>query len=308
MHCHYCKANDHLIKQCPKLKAKDAKKKEGGSTANAGSTTNAAIIESFVKGYCDANVDVEWAFSAEGTYNPAVHDACMLVAADSHVLYFDSGATKHITSHHDLFTSLERICIPLLLLLAAAAIDGGRTAIDGKLAATTAVLSDLYLSAGTLVPAFDPAIFYYTVSLNSSYTEVAVYVEVPPDQDSAGSGVSVNGSWVDSGSYSPLLELGEAGYTTTVYVYVLAIGYKPATYTVYVTRESDSDDDSDSDSDSSSSSSGLSVWYIVLIVIVCLLVLALLAYALYWAFRRGYLDCIPGVAARRSPGDYQSIS
>jgi len=32
--------------------------------------------------------------------------ACQF-AADSHVWYFDSGATKHITSHRDLFTSLE---------------------------------------------------------------------------------------------------------------------------------------------------------------------------------------------------------
>ncbi|MCO5555895.1 hypothetical protein L7F22_009439 [Adiantum nelumboides] len=89
--------------------AKEAKKKEGGSTANIGSTTDAAIVEASVKGVCDADVDAKWAFSAECTYNLAVHDACMSVAADSHVWYFDSGATKHITSLHDLFTSLESV-------------------------------------------------------------------------------------------------------------------------------------------------------------------------------------------------------
>ncbi|MCO5555332.1 hypothetical protein L7F22_008878 [Adiantum nelumboides] len=31
----------------------------------------------------------------------------MSVATDSHVWYFDSAATKHITSHRDFFTSLE---------------------------------------------------------------------------------------------------------------------------------------------------------------------------------------------------------
>ncbi|MCO5607185.1 hypothetical protein L7F22_061378 [Adiantum nelumboides] len=86
MRCHYYKSNDHLIKQCPKLKAKETKKKEDGSTINA------AIVEASMKEVCDAHVDAKWAFSAKCTYNPAVHDACMSIAADSHVWYFDSGA------------------------------------------------------------------------------------------------------------------------------------------------------------------------------------------------------------------------
>ncbi|MCO5556545.1 hypothetical protein L7F22_010094 [Adiantum nelumboides] len=45
----------------------------------------------------------------QSTYNPAVHDACMSIVVDSHVWYFDNGATKHITSHRDLFTSLESV-------------------------------------------------------------------------------------------------------------------------------------------------------------------------------------------------------
>ncbi|MCO5598085.1 hypothetical protein L7F22_052176 [Adiantum nelumboides] len=42
-------------------------------------------------------------------YEPFVHDACIAVSIDSDVWYFDSGATKHITSHHDMFTSLEAV-------------------------------------------------------------------------------------------------------------------------------------------------------------------------------------------------------
>ena len=35
-----------------------------------------------------------------------MYDACIFVA-NSHVWYFDSGATKHITSQHDIFNFLE---------------------------------------------------------------------------------------------------------------------------------------------------------------------------------------------------------
>ena len=50
--------------------------------------------------------DTEWAFNVHCNYNPFVHDACMSVA-DSQVWYFDSGATKHITSQRDIFSFLE---------------------------------------------------------------------------------------------------------------------------------------------------------------------------------------------------------
>ena len=45
-----------------------------------------------------ANVaqDADWAFSVHCSYNPLLQDTCMSVV-DSHVWYFDSGASKHIT-------------------------------------------------------------------------------------------------------------------------------------------------------------------------------------------------------------------
>ncbi|MCO5612323.1 hypothetical protein L7F22_066589 [Adiantum nelumboides] len=77
----------------------------GSSASGKSHVSNASVGSNSSRNFGDK----EWAFSAKCTYNPTVHDACMLIVADSHVWYFDSGATKHITSHRDLFTSLESV-------------------------------------------------------------------------------------------------------------------------------------------------------------------------------------------------------
>ena len=50
--------------------------------------------------------DVKWAFNVVSNYNFSANDACMTVV-DIHVWYFDNGASKHITSYHNLFSFLE---------------------------------------------------------------------------------------------------------------------------------------------------------------------------------------------------------
>ena len=54
-----------------------------------------------------ANVvqDLNWAFTVQYSYDPSCEDACIAVA-NVDVWYFDSGATKHITSQRSFFTSL----------------------------------------------------------------------------------------------------------------------------------------------------------------------------------------------------------
>ena len=105
--CNYCKVLGHVIKECPKVAAKEAKKKEAGMAVADATTSNAE----------SANVvqESEWAFVVQCSYDPSLHDVCMSVA-DSHVWYFDSGATKHITSQRDMFTCLEPALLLAILL------------------------------------------------------------------------------------------------------------------------------------------------------------------------------------------------
>ena len=82
------------------MKKKEANKKEASMVIVDAST---AKID-----FANIVLDVEWPFNVKSSYSFSTHDACMIVA-DMHVWYFDSGASEHITSHCDLFSSLETV-------------------------------------------------------------------------------------------------------------------------------------------------------------------------------------------------------
>ena len=71
LRCNYCKAVDHVIKDCPKIVAKEVKKKEA----------NIVVVDAAPSNAKSANVvqDAEWAFTIERSYNSLLHDACMSI-------------------------------------------------------------------------------------------------------------------------------------------------------------------------------------------------------------------------------------
>ena len=97
--CNYCKKLGHMIKDCPKVDAKEARKKKEASMAVADTSKSNAEFANVVQ-------ESEWAFAVQCSMTHLC-TMCVCLFADSHVWYFDSGATKHITSQRDMFTCLE---------------------------------------------------------------------------------------------------------------------------------------------------------------------------------------------------------
>ena len=78
--------------------AKEAKKKEARLVVvevSAPKTESANLVQ-----------NEEWAFTTVCSFDPCSFEQCMFVV-QSNVWYFDNGATKHITSQRNFFTSLE---------------------------------------------------------------------------------------------------------------------------------------------------------------------------------------------------------
>ncbi len=114
------------------------------------------------------------------------------------------------------------------------AIDGDNHVLGGavmQLTSSNAALSTLAISTGTMVPAFSPTTYNYTVSEANTLASVTM---TPITQD-AGATITVNGNAVTSHTASPAIPLSIGANTITTIV-TAADGITKNTYTTIVTR------------------------------------------------------------------------
>ena len=93
--CHFCKKYGHYISECSKHIAKEKKKESSEAVSNSANTSAAKEDE-----YANTVQD-SYAFIVCSDFS-----ACSINEAQV-IWYFDSGASRHITSRKDLFRSLD---------------------------------------------------------------------------------------------------------------------------------------------------------------------------------------------------------
>ena len=98
--CNYCRKPGHDISECRKRKASEEKKKQSGLNVT---TSTGTKVEAHIAQH-------EWAFSIHTIYDPSKDDVCLSVSDSTDDWYFDSGASKHITSCKNFFVTLEDAC------------------------------------------------------------------------------------------------------------------------------------------------------------------------------------------------------
>ena len=96
--CKYCRKAGHTIEECRKLAKRNEKKESGMS-----------IVESSANAKNDeANMAQDfWACVVTCHYDATLHSKCMIVNEADSDWFFDSGASKHITSCKSFFVSLK---------------------------------------------------------------------------------------------------------------------------------------------------------------------------------------------------------
>ena len=100
--CNYCRVAGHDIAECRKRIASEEEEEEKGLAVSTASGNDATPNE-----HAHFATEQSWSFIVQCHYDPSVHDAsdaCMLVSAST--WFFDSGASKHVTSCKTLLTSL----------------------------------------------------------------------------------------------------------------------------------------------------------------------------------------------------------